>query len=219
MNDIGPLRTYYRALLPHYDASLQERGDLPFWESMVLTWHPRNILELGCGTGRVTAVLTRHAAVIAVDALVEMLDRAAGRAPKARLVAADFRSLPLRSRFDLVVVANDPMAHLTSTDDRRSVIESIAEHLTSDGRVILEGLYRPGRDEHESWKPFGRESLWQVTYRYGDVHATTLLRSWTQEEIDSFPRAGLKVEELWGDFDQRPFTDSAPRLLMVARRA
>jgi SAM-dependent methyltransferase len=206
---------------------LEDRGDLRFWESMAQRWSARRILELGCGTGRVTEVLTAHAAVIAVDVLAEMLDHAARRAPKARLVAADIRSLALRSQFDLVVLANDPMAHLTSTDDRTRVIVSIREHLAADGRVVLEGLYRPRREAtvvrarhvEEQWEPVGSELLWRATFRYDDAQATSILRSWTREEINRLRLAGLEIESLWGDFDERPFETASPRMLIVARRS
>jgi SAM-dependent methyltransferase len=227
MNDIAPLRTYYRTVLPYYESALEDRGDLRFWESMAQRWSAGRILELGCGTGRVTEILTAHAAVIAVDVLVEMLDHAARRAPKARLVAADLRSLALRSQFDLVVLANDPMAHLTATDDRTRLIESIREHLAADGRVVLEGLYRPRREAtvirarhvEEQWEPVGSESLWRATYRYDDAQATSILRSWTREEIDRLRLAGLEIESLWGDFDERPFENASARMLIVARRS
>ncbi len=231
MNDIVPLRTYYRTVLPYYESALEDRGDLRFWESMAQRWSARSILELGCGTGRVTEVLTAHAAVIAVDILVEMLDHAARKAPKARLIAADLRRFALRSRFDLVVLANDPMAHLVSTNDRTRVIESIREHLAVDGRVVLEGLYRPRRERtvvrarhvEERWEPVGSESLWRATYRYDDrfggVQATSQLRSWAREDIDRVRLAGLEIEALWGDFDERPFEDASPRIVIVARRA
>ncbi len=241
MNDIVPLRTYYRTVLPYYESALEDRGDLRFWESMAQRWSARSILELGCGTGRVTEVLTAGASVIAVDVLVEMLDHAARKAPKARLVAADFRRLALRSQFNLVVLANDPMAHLTSTRDRTRVIESIREHLAADGRVVLEGLYRPRREAtvvaprrvspdarrqftvEERWEPVGSESLWRATYRYDDgfggVQATSLLRSWTREDIDRVRHAGLEIEALWGDFDERPFENASPRIVIVARRS
>jgi SAM-dependent methyltransferase len=232
MNDIGPLRAYYRTVLPYYDRALEDRGDLRFWESMAERWSAGSILELGCGTGRVTEVLRGRAPVIAVDVLVELLDRAARRAPKAKLVAADFRRLALRSQFDLVVLADDPMAHLTSTDDRRRVIESIREHLAADGRFVLEGLYRPRREAtvvgprrvsgftvEERWEPVGPQSLWRVMVRYDETHATSLVRSWTREEIDRVRIAGLEIEALWGDFDERPFKEDSPRMLIVARRA
>lgn len=223
MNDIGPLRAYYRTVLPYYDKELKDRGDLPFWESMAERWSPEQILELGCGTGRVTETLTQRAPVVAVDVLVEMLDRAARKAPKAKLVAADLRTRVLRSKFDLVVLADDPMAHLTSTEDRRRALEAIGEHLTADGRVVLEGLYRPRREPavvsspavDERWEPVGPESLWRVTYRYDHTEATALVRSWTREEIDRVP---LRIESLWGDFDESPFKEGSPRLLMVAGR-
>ena len=223
MNDIGPLREYYRTVLPYYDQSLEERGDLVFWESMARRSSGASILELGCRTGRVTKILTTAAPVIAVDVLVEMLDRAARKAPKAKLVAADLRTLALRSQFDLVALADDPMAHLTSTDDRRRAIEVIRRHLAADGRVVLEGLYRPRRERtvvsgpkvEERWEPVGPESLWRVTYRYGQTQATALVRSWTREEVDRLP---LEIEALWGDFDERPFEEDSPRIAMAARR-
>jgi len=225
MSDIASLRTYYRTVLPYYESALEDRGDLRFWESMARRWSARSILELGCGTGRVTEVLTARAAVIAVDVLVEMIDHAARRAPKARFVAADIREFALRSRFDLVVLADDPMSHLASTDDRTRVIESIRKHLVADGRVVLEGLYRPVREAtvvrarhvEERWEPVGSESLWRATYRYDNAQATALLRSWTLEEIDHLRVAGLEIEALWGDFDERPFAPTSPRMLIVAK--
>ena len=59
MNDPEEVRRYYEAILPYYDESLADRGDLPFWEAMAAG--SKRILELGCGTGRVTEVLVRHA--------------------------------------------------------------------------------------------------------------------------------------------------------------
>src|SRR5712691_6941938 len=122
MTDIEEIRRYYQAILPFYDHSLADRGDLPFWEAMATRWGARRILELGCGTGRVTEVLSRHASVTAVDLLVEMLWRAARKAPRAHLVAADLRQFAFATTFDLIVLADDPMAHLTSMDDRARVM-------------------------------------------------------------------------------------------------
>ena len=72
MSDIASLRAYYRTVLPYYESALEDRGDLRFWESMARRWSARSILELGCGTGRVTEILTADAAVVAVDVLVEL---------------------------------------------------------------------------------------------------------------------------------------------------
>jgi SAM-dependent methyltransferase len=240
MNDIEQVRAYYRAILPYYDEALADRGDLPFWKSIAERWGSRRILELGCGTGRVTEVLSRHASVIAVDLLVEMLDHARRRAPRANFVAADQRKFAFASPFDLAVLADDPLAHLTSSDERMQVMQLIADHLTAGGRVVLEGLYRPLRKEslipardirrdgqklfavEESWKPADDDSMWKATYRYIDgssvTEATSVLRSWTLDEVDCLQSAGLHIENLWGGFDGRPFCATSARILIVAKR-
>jgi len=224
MRDGDEIRRYYDAILPFYDESLADRGDLPFWEAMAAG--SKRILELGCGTGRVTEVLARHAEVTAVDLLVEMLRRASRHVPSAQLVAADLRQFAFRERFDLIVLADDPMAHLISVDDRAKVLRLIRDHLTRDGRVVIEGLYRRegGRSQHqhgdllveESWTATDDPSVWNAQYRYtkgsSTVTAASTMRSWSLEEVGN-----LTVEKIWGDFDARAFSEDSARMIIVAR--
>ncbi len=212
MNDVDEIRRYYDAILPYYDDSLADRGDLPFWEAMATRWDATRILELGCG---------RHAHVTAVDLLVEMLWRAARRAPRADLVAADLRRFAFSATFDLIVLADDPMAHLTSIDDRARVIRLIADHLTPDGRFVLEGLYRHDGTKHtadESWTRTDIPSVWCASYHYKTVDVTSLMRSWSRKEVAHLADAGLYVESVWGDFDEGPFRDNSERIIVVGRR-
>jgi len=213
MQDIEKIRRYYDAILPYYDESLKDRGDLPFWESIATRWGSKRILELGCGTGRVTSVLVKHAAVTAVDLLIEMLRRAS---KKARLVVADLRQFEFREPFDLIVLADDPMAHLISIDDRARVMQLIADHLTPDGRVVIEGLYRSAgsASANETWSAAGEPSVWNARYRFADgIEVATVMRSWSLSEV-----VGLRVEHVWGDFDERPFSSDSERMIIVAKR-
>lgn len=239
MASIEELRAYYDTILPFYDAELADRGDLPFWRSISKRWDSKRILELGCGTGRVTKVLCANASTTAVDLLWEMLAVAKQHAPTAHLVAADLRQCPFSSKFDLIILADDPIAHLTASEDRLAAMRQIASHLKPEGRVVLDGLYRaPGahalpspRDARgpggpftvtETWEPGSGPAIWNVKYRYrrGAIvtEVASTVRSWTQEEVQGLGDARLKVEELWGDFDERPFSATAPRIVMVARR-
>ena len=229
MNDAEKVGRYYDAILPFYDESLVDRGDLPFWEAMATRWESKRILELGCGTGRVTAVLVRYADVTAVDLLVEMLRLACHRAPAAHFVAADLRQFAFAEKFDLIVLADDPMAHLISIDDRANVLRLIAEHLTPNGRVVIEGLYRhqPGHSQRqrgglmvdESWTATDEPSVWKAHYHYekdgSAVDVSSVLRSWSVEEVAHFP---LRVENVWGDFDGSLFSDGSKRIIVVAKR-
>lgn len=227
MQDAEEVRRYYHAILPFYDESLAERGDLPFWDSMAAG--SKRILELGCGTGRVTAVLVRHGEVTAVDLSIEMLLRTSWRVPRANLVAADLRQFAFAEQFDLIVLADDPMAHLISIDDRARVLRLIGDHLTRDGRVVIEGLYRreAGRSQHrrgsltveESWTATDDPTRWNAHYRYANgassVDVDAAMRSWSLEEVAHLP---LRVENVWGDFDRCVFSNDSRRMIIVARR-
>ena len=234
--DVDEIRAYYHATLPFYDAAIADRGDLPFWESIAKRWASKRVLDLGCGTGRVTEVLARHADVTAVDLLIELLDRACERTGSARFVAADLRRFAFREPFDLIILANDPMAHLTSTADRNNSMRLIREHLAAGGRIVAEGLYRPsgapsrqlrrvtgGLTVEENWRRESEEPIWKVVYRYGrgsSIHeVATTVRSWTRGEVDALAQVGLQVESLWGDFDESPFRDSSNRIVFVAKSA
>jgi len=216
MTDVDEIRRYYDAILPFYDASLADRGDLPFWESMAKRWGARRILELGCGTGRVAEVLSRHAEVTAVDLLLEMLFRARRKAPRAQFVAADLREFALTSTFDLIVLADDPMAHLISNDDRAKVLRLIVDHLAPGGQVVLEGLYRhePRRTADESWTPTDAPFVWRASYS----GITTLLRSWSRQEVEHIADAGLHVESIWGDFSEGAFREDSERMIVVGSK-
>jgi hypothetical protein len=96
----------------------------------------------------------------------------------------------------------------------------IADHLAVGGRVVLEGLYRHRAKQTaaESWTPTDAPSVWRASYRYKNAGVTTLLRSWSRDEVAHLSDAGLHIENFWGDFDQSPFRNDAERIIVVAKR-
>jgi len=241
------VRSYYERILPFYELEAISRSHLSFWTGVARRWRARRILEVGAGLGRITEALARHAPAVGIDVSLEMLARAASRrrpASRASFVAADMRRFAFRERFDLVVAPGDPFSHLTSIADRRRALRAVARHLARDGRFVLEGLYRrrqateraPRTIRHrggslrieEAWYPVGSQDRWHARYRYSDFvegrPATTLsasfeARAWNPKTLRSvFRSCGLRVEEMWGDFDGRPFSSGASRLVVVARR-
>ncbi len=144
------LRAYYGPLLPHWDRSLHDRGDLAFWRRSAARRPGRAVLELGAGSGRVTEVLAGAGReVVGLDLNPEAVRRArrrlAGR-PGVRLLVADMRTFRLDRRFGLVVAANDPFSHLRSDRGRDRALRRVAAHLAEDGRFLLDALWFP-----ESW--------------------------------------------------------------------
>jgi SAM-dependent methyltransferase len=222
------------------------RAHLEFWRRIAREAKPRRILEIGAGLGRITAALSRVAPAVGMDVSLEMLTLAnRRRADRAHFVAADARRAAFRPRFDLIVAPGDPISHMTTLDDRRRALRAVARQLTPAGIFVLEGLYRrrnelalPARRiRHaggvlhidEAWFPIGIKDLWHARYRYRDrrrdgsvrtLTAAFLARGWNPETLrETFASCGLRVVKLWGDFDRRPFSRSAARLVVVARRA
>lgn len=156
------LRRYYGPLLPWWDRTLDDRGDLPFWREWARRWRGRRVLELGAGTGRVTEVLAGPTAgVVALDLDLEALRRARERLPAGagvRLLLADMRSFRLRERFPAIVAADDPFSHLRSDAGRDRALERVAAHLAGDGRFVLDALWFSDAWLAEAASPAGRSA-------------------------------------------------------------
>jgi SAM-dependent methyltransferase len=91
------------------------------------------ILELGCGTGRVThPLIALGHPVVAVDESPEMLAHVRG----AETVCARIEDLALGRRFDAVLLAS----HLIHADPphRTAFLAACARHVADDGCVVIE---------------------------------------------------------------------------------
>lgn len=91
-----------------------------------------SLLELGCGTGRITRQLVRLGyRVTAVDESPEMLAHVRG----AEAVPARIEGLDLGRRFDAVLLASNLVN--AEPEQRRAILETCRRHA---GLVIVEGL-------------------------------------------------------------------------------
>jgi len=139
------VEAYYRDVAPFYDAETADRDDLDFWRGIAASRRGGRFLELGAGSGRVTAALAPHAgALLAIDLSPDLMGLARERLapwPRVHLVRADMRALAFRAPFDLIVAADDPFSHLLDDDDRDRTLRGVARHLAPGGRFILDALW------------------------------------------------------------------------------
>ena len=130
---------------PFYDwenAQTLDRRDVRFWQRMAERANGP-VLELGCGTGRVTIPVARTGArIVGVDRSSEMLSRAHKTiAPVAvercvrRSLRGDIRFLPFRqtARFDLVMAPYGILQSLVSDADLRATLVSVERVLAPRG--------------------------------------------------------------------------------------
>ena len=117
------------------------------------------VLELACGTGRLTIPLARDGyKIVGVDASRAMLGTAAGKAAAEnldlKLVHGDIRTVDLGQLFALVIVSGNSLAHLTTNEDLRVGLANIRRHLAPGGLLAFD-IVNPNvcdlaRDESEA---------------------------------------------------------------------
>lgn len=129
---------------PFYDwenAQTVGRRDVPFWRRLAAA-QDAPVLELGCGTGRITIPAAKAGAdVVGIDRSAEMLARGRRRLRRSKiqgtasLVRGDIRALPFRSRpgFSLVMAPYGILQSLTREADLKATLESVHRVLRRDG--------------------------------------------------------------------------------------
>ncbi len=106
---------------------------------------PELILDLGCGTGRMTLELAnRGYDMTGVDSSPEMLDLARNRAEKSKKdreilwLCQDMRSFELYGTVDAVVSCLDCINHLTNSRDLRKCFSLVHNYLVPDGLFVFD---------------------------------------------------------------------------------
>ena len=135
-----------------------------------------SILELGCGTGRLSVPLAaRGHAVTGIDCADSMLEAARTKAKAAgtqvKLMLADFRSFDVGAQFGLIIFPFNSISHLYSLDDLMGCFSSVRSHLAADGLFVID-INNPTPDQMGN-----------------DPDARVWLRSWmaaSGEKIDAY---------------------------------
>jgi len=200
-----------------YDADMGRAADamddVPFYVELAreAALTGQAVLELGCGTGRVTIPIAQAGVeVVGLDNAPAMLNVARRKATTAgvdvRWVAADMRSFKLEQRFGLVIVPFRSFLHLLTDADQRACLERIHEHLLPGGRLALNFFVQK----------LAARSPTPVISR---IYKTIQVRYVSQGEMEGLlARSGFEVEALYGWFDRRPFTDNSSELIWLAQR-
>jgi len=128
---------------PFYDwenARTLGRRDIPFWRRVALGAQGP-VLELGCGTGRISAPLIEAGVpLVGIDRSAEMLERARGKVANSRgLVRGDIRRLPFARRtFDTVIAPYGVLQSLLADRDLSATLDSVARVLRRGGTFGLD---------------------------------------------------------------------------------
>jgi ubiquinone/menaquinone biosynthesis C-methylase UbiE len=167
------------------NAQTLDRRDVDFWRRLASRANGR-VLELGCGTGRVTIPVARAGVrVVGVDRSAEMLSHASRRTKRARLgprvawVRGDIRFLPLRrsAGFDLVMAPYGIVQSLVRESDLKATLASVARVLAKGGIFGVDLV-----PDLPVWKEY-RNKVRFRGFRRGSRSRITLVESVRQDRV------------------------------------
>lgn len=122
--------------------------DIPFYVALAREAAAAGhaVLELGCGTGRVTIPIARAGAdVVGLDNAEPMLDvarRKAGDSPNPRWVHAEMAGFELDQRFGLAIIPFRSFLLLLTVEEQKACLARIHAHLIEGGRLAL-NIFNP----------------------------------------------------------------------------
>jgi len=126
-----------------YDGMNTNLADLEFYKR----WLPKNkdarILELCCGTGRLTIPIAKDGYNISgVDYTSSMLEQAKAKASEGGLevefIEADIRTLDLTEKYDLIFIPFNSIHHLYKNEDLFKAFNGVKNHLKEGGLFLLD---------------------------------------------------------------------------------
>ena len=136
--------TPYDAIAPFYDVDMAANmpfDDVAFWAQQVRARGQR-VLELGCGTGRITrGLLEAGLDVVAVDRSAPMLAelrRKPWLVPSLSLVRADLHALPLGPAFDVVLAPYSLCTGWLDDADWEAALGGIGAALRPGGWLLID---------------------------------------------------------------------------------
>lgn len=130
-----------------YDGMNTDLSDLKFYKKWLPKHTDARILELCCGTGRLTLPIAKDGYNISgVDFTSSMLEKAKAKALKAGLkiefIEADIRTLDLNDTYDLIFIPFNSIHHLYQNEDLFKALTVVKNHLKPNGLFLLD-CYNP----------------------------------------------------------------------------
>jgi SAM-dependent methyltransferase len=142
----------YDSWAKYYDIAEGDRSIFIDFYSTVVAQNTRSLIELGCGTGVITAALGQLMArnqggyaalrVTGLDESSEMLRVARARDRNIEWIRGDMRSPPVIGTYDLVLCSFNVLQMFLNTDDLRAVLRS-ARGLLADKGIFAFDIYQP----------------------------------------------------------------------------
>jgi SAM-dependent methyltransferase len=234
------------ALAALYDAFCGGREDFDFYLPLVMA--SQSVLDVGCGTGALlhrAREAGHRGRLCGIDPAEGMLAQARKRSD-IEWIRGDLASSAWKREFDLVVMTGHAFQVFIDDAEIQSALAAVRAALTDGGRFAFE-TRNPLVREWEHWTPdnaveivddsgnlvrMSHEVEKPVDGRIVSFTTTFSSPSWDRPELSRstlrfldaeklalfLARAGLAIQEQYGNWDRRPLTDTSPEIITIAGR-
>lgn len=172
-----------------YDGLNTHADDLEFYRKWILGNKIRNVLELCCGTGRITIPLAQAGIrITGLDITDSMLGEAKKKTSLLKLdieyVKGDMRSFSLPEKYHLIFIPFNSIHCLYTHEDIQRAFRSVRENLADDGYFIID-YFNPSIDyicEHQ------KEGSVIAEYATSDGRDVRIIQTMTYEDASQVNR-------------------------------
>jgi SAM-dependent methyltransferase len=155
------------------------------------------VLELGCGTGRVTIPLARHCGfVYGLDLSPAMIRRCGTKLDQANIPPGqvvvsegDITDFDLGRQFDFILAPFRVLQNLETDEEVEGLLRCIRQHLAPGGTCVL-NVFKPFCSPHElreRWLTPGEQLDWEVPQTGGKVACYSRRSRLSEQRLVLYP--------------------------------
>lgn len=230
-------------LVALYDLVNEPEPQLGFYAAVAAELGAPSVVDLGCGTGRITCELTRREIeATGIDPAPAMLAVAQARCSEVRWILGGPALIP-RGSFDLALMTGYVAQFFLADEEWDGALRALRRGLRAHGWLAFD-TRNPAAQAWESWGgqtprviehvDLGRFEVGSIAeaagsgvvrytnhYRFStgeELTSTGLLRFRTPGQLEAtLTAAGFTVEEIYGDWDRSAVGSTSPELIVLAR--
>lgn len=238
--------TYGALWAPFYDDIYNVVDDATIELLVNYAGSPPRALELAVGTGRIALPLAeRGVHVKGIDISPEMVNllKAKSGGEAVDVLLGDFADVDVNESFPLIYLAFNTLFVLLDQERQVECFKNVAAHLEAGGRFVIDcfvpdvkrfdsentrmGVSSISSNEEHAYEmtihdPVTQRNSTHVVRRQADGSEVVLpveIRYAWPSELDLMAElAGLQLENRWGWYDRKPFTEQSTSHVSVYRR-
>ncbi|MEP9852084.1 class I SAM-dependent methyltransferase [Staphylococcus aureus] len=203
-----------------------------------------SILDIGCGTGSLTSLLTDFDQITGMDLSVDMLSIAIKKSNKVNWIEGDMTEFELNQQFDVITIFCDSLNYLSEKSEVSATFSHVFNHLSNEG-VFMFDVHTPFKmetlfnnqsyiDESEKvylgWEAVQGEealSVWhdmsffikQDDNHYDRFDESHYQRTYNKNDyIEMLNQVGFKQITTFVDFDINNNSDEGHRLFFIVKK-